>query len=159
MTRLVPVALCALVVSAVGQAKEVGRLIDITLDHVASGEDAKVGDHNFLRMIYDDAAVNPRTRRVPLLNLQHPVPGGFAPLVPDATEMPVNDAWLELAAAGARVHYRAAVVHGKPIVISLAEGDRRFTLRDSEGKVLLSGSYRVATESVTGPDIERAAGH
>jgi hypothetical protein len=152
--------LAALAFATPAPAKNVARTVDITIEGAAPGEPAKAGDHNQMRVVYDDAAVDPHTRRARLLNVQHPVDGGFAPAVPDPSDMPVDDAWIDLSAKAPRVHFRAVVTHGKPIVITLDESTRRFELRpaDAAQPPLLSGSYVVALRSTSGADIDRAAG-
>jgi hypothetical protein len=82
-----------------------------------------------------------------------------SPPHPDALVMPTNDAWLDLSSAPYRLHYRAQVTHGKPILIEIDENTRRLTIRDQHpsGAVLISGPYGFDSVPVTGPEAAAAA--
>ncbi len=133
--------------------------MDVTIDQVAPGERTRVGDHDKIRVVYDDSAIDPKTRRVKLLNMQHFIGGRYQPAHPDPVFMPMGDAWLDLSVAPYAMHFRAQVVHGKPILIEVNEQTRRLSIRsqDDPGQILLSGLYRIDPRPITGPDAEAAA--
>ena len=133
--------------------------MDVAVDQVAPGERSRVGDHDKIRVVYDDSAIDPKTRRVKLLNMQHFIGGGYQPAHPDPVFMPMADAWLDLSVAPYAMHFRANVVHGKPILIEVNEHTRRLSIRSQDGpeQILLSGPYRIDPRPITGPDAEAAA--
>jgi hypothetical protein len=121
----------------------------VTLDEAAPGQPGKVGDVDRLRIVYDADAVDPHTRRVKLLNLQHFTGGQYIPPAPDPS-MPTDDAWLDMSSIPYRLHYRASVVHGRPIIIDFDENSRRLTIRPQNDPAasLESGLYRIDPEPV-----------
>jgi len=130
----------------------------VTLDQVSPdrGEMAHttVGQIDRLRIVYDPAAVDPTTHRVPLVNFQHLVDGHYEPPQPDPIAMPMTDAWLDLSKKPYRMHLKAAVVHGSPILIEVDETTRRLTIRPQNDlhAVLISGPYQIdPTATLTGP--------
>jgi hypothetical protein len=131
----------------------------VTLDQVAEGERSKIGDVDHMRVIYDANAIDPVTRRVRLINLQHFIAGVFNPPHPDPAVMPMNDAWLELGSTPYRLHYRAAVTHGKPIVIEFDESAGRLSIRSQQppGQILISGPYRIDPIPIAGVEAIAAA--
>jgi hypothetical protein len=131
----------------------------VTLDQVAEGERSKIGDVDRMRIIYDANAIDPATRRVRLINLQHFIGGAFNPPHPDPVMMPMSDAWLDLSSTPYRLHYRAAVTHGKPIVIEFDETARRLSIRSQQpsAQVLISGPYRIDPTPIAGPEAFAAA--
>jgi hypothetical protein len=131
----------------------------VTLDQVAEGERSKIGDVDHMRVVYDANALDPLTRRVRLINLQHFTGGAFDPPHPDPVMMPMNDAWLDLGSTPYRLHYRAAVTHGKPIVIEFDETTQRLSIRSQQppAPVLISGPYRFDPTPVAGPEAISAA--
>jgi hypothetical protein len=128
----------------------------VTLDQVsperAAAAHTQVGQVDRLRIVYDPAAVDPVTRRVPLLNFQHWVNGRYAPAEPDPVGMPMNDAWLDLSAKPYRLHLKAAVVHGSPILIEVDEVSRRLTIHPQRdpASVLISGTYQIDPHPILG---------
>ena len=133
--------------------------LDVAIDQVAAGEQAKVGDHDKVRIVYDYSELDRKTHRVGLKNLQHFIMGKWQPEHPDSTFMPMADAWLDLHAQPYAVHFRAQVTHGKPISIELDEHTRRLTIRSQADPnlILLSGPYQVEPRPITGPDAIAAA--
>jgi hypothetical protein len=124
----------------------------VRLDQVANQPGAphgKVGDIDRIRLTYDANAVDPLSRRVTLVNFQHWTPGGYMPPQPDPVMMPVNDSWLDLSQIPYRLHFKAAVVHGEPIVIDVDENSRRLTIhpQDAPALVILSGAYWIDPDS------------
>jgi len=119
----------------------------VTLDRVAADSDGtrdkKVGDVDRIRLTYDANAVNPATRRVPLVNFQHLMNGKYMPPRPDPRLMPVDDSWLDISRLPYRLHFRAAVNHGEPIVIDVDEETQRLTIhrQGDSASVLISGPY------------------
>jgi hypothetical protein len=119
----------------------------VTLDRVAAVPDGsshgKVGDIDRIRLTYDADAVDPVGRRVPLINFQHWMNGQYVPAHPDPAMMPVTDSWLDLKQTPYRLHFRASVVHGEPIVIEVSENTRRLTIyrQGDPTAVLISGAY------------------
>ena len=133
--------------------------VDVAIDRVAAGEQAKVGDHDKVRIVYDYSELNPNTRRVGLKNLQHFITGKWQPEHPDSAFMPMDDAWLDLHAQPYALHYCARVTHGKPIILELDEHTRRLTIRAQADPnlILLSGIYQIDPRPVTGPEAVAAA--
>jgi len=133
--------------------------MEVTLDQVsrerAVAAHTRIGQVDRLRIVYDPAAVDPSTHRVPLLNFQHLVDGKYAPAEPDPVGMPMNDAWLDLGARPYRLHLRAAVVHGSPILIEVNEVSRRLTIHPQSDleSVLISGTYRIDPTPIPGAPI------
>lgn len=132
--------------------------VDVALDTVVAGEPSKVGDHDKVRIAYDYSAIDPKTHRVKLLNLQHFIGGKYNPEHPDAVMMPMNDAWLDVGSLPYRMHFRAAVTHGKPIIIEVDDKTRRLTIRSAaDQSVLESGPYVIDPTPLTGPEAVAAA--
>jgi hypothetical protein len=123
--------------------------VQVTLDQVSPERGAAahttVGQIDRLRIVYDPAAVDPSTHRVPLLNFQHLVDGRYEPSKPDPIAMPMTDAWLDLSTKPYRMHLKAAVVHGSPILIEVDEDTRRLTIHPQSDlrSVLISGPYHI----------------
>jgi hypothetical protein len=119
----------------------------VTLDRAAAGPDGsshgKVGDIDRIRLTYDADAVDPVSRRAILINFQHWMNGKYLPPLPDPVMMPVTDSWLDLTQTPYRLHFRASVVHGEPIVIDVGENTRRLTIyrQGDPTAVLISGAY------------------
>jgi hypothetical protein len=128
----------------------------VTLDQVAADraelKAMRVGHVDRLRIVYDADAVDPGTQRVALLNFQHYLHGRYTPARPDPVAMPMSDAWLDLGQRPYRMHLRAAVVHGSPILIEVDETSRRLTIRpqDQPQAVLISGPYEIDPTPITG---------
>jgi hypothetical protein len=64
----------------------------------------------------------------------------------------MSDAWLDLGRRPYRMHLRAAVVHGSPILIEVDEASGRLTIRpqDQPQAVLISGPYAIDPTPITG---------
>jgi hypothetical protein len=124
--------------------------MEVTLDEAAPGQPGKVGDVDRLRIVYDANAVDPKTKRVKLLNLQHFTGGRYIPPAPDPAVMPTDDAWLDMEAIPYRLHYKASVVHGQPIIIEFDENTRRLTIhpQNNPTATLESGLYHIDPEPV-----------
>jgi hypothetical protein len=131
----------------------------VILDQVAAGENSQIGDVDRLRVVYDANAIDPVTKRVGVINLQHLIGGIFSPPHPDAVMMPTGDAWLDLSSAPYRLHYRAAVTHGKPILIDIDDNSRRLSIypQQQPDQVLISGPYGFDPVALTGPEAIAAA--
>jgi hypothetical protein len=131
----------------------------VILDQVAAGETSQLGDVDRMRVVYDANAIDPGTRRVAIINLQHYIGGAFNPPHPDASMMPTDDAWLDLSSAPYRLHYRAAVTHGKPILIEIDDKSRRLSIRPQQqpDQVLIGGAYGFDPIALTGPEAIAAA--
>jgi hypothetical protein len=136
--------------------------MEVTLDHVSAERSkvapTKVGDIDRMRIVYDAAAVDPHTHRVRLLNLQHYIAGRYSPPAPDPRMMPLDDAWLDLGATPYRLHFRAAVVHGDPIIIDIDEVSRRLTIHPQQHpqEAIISGLYAIDSTPITGPEATAA---
>jgi hypothetical protein len=130
----------------------------VTLDEVAPGQPSKVGDVDKLRIVYDANAIDPKTRRVKLLNMQHFAGGRYSPPAPDPTMMPMDDSWLDVSSVPYRLHYRASVVHGQPIIIDVDENTRRLTIHPQANPkaTLISGPYAIDPIAIVGPDATAA---
>ena len=133
----------------------------VTLDSISPQADhghRKVGDVDELHVVFDAAAIDKRTKRVKLLNLQHWTQGEYQPATPDSVAMPVSDAWLDMASEPYRLHYRAAVTHGTPIVIEVDEDSRRLTIRP-QGRPLeveIGGPYVIESKLLRSAAITHA---
>jgi hypothetical protein len=134
----------------------------VTLDQVAGDRPElkamKVGHVDRLRIVYDADAVDPQTHRVALLNFQHYMHGRYAPERPDPIAMPMSDAWLDLGRRPYRMHLKAAVVHGSPILIEVDEASGRLTIRP-QGEpqaVLVSGHYAIDPAPIIGRRADNA---
>ncbi len=125
----------------------------VTLDKVAPGQPGKIGGIDRLRIVYDANVLDPKTLRVKLLNLQHFKDGRYSPPSPDPAAMPMDDAWLEMKTIPYRLHYRASVVHGRPITIEFDETKRRLTIRPQGDPttILESGLYTIDPTRIAGP--------
>lgn len=131
----------------------------VTLDQVAAGEASRLGDVDRLRVVYDANAIDPITKRVPLINLQHFIGGAYTPSHPDPVMMPMTDAWLDLSVVPHRLHYRAEVTHGKPIVIQIDEKTQRLSIHPQAHpeQTLISGVYGFDPTPIVGPEARAAA--
>jgi len=143
LTALYAAASCA--AAAEHSPHLVSLIMYVTLDRVAGpgAEHGKVGDVDRLRLTYDAGAVDPATQRVPLVNFQHWQNGGWMPARPDPVMMPVGDSWLDLGTKPYRLHFKASVVHGDPILIDVDETARRLTIhpQNDPTAVVISGAY------------------
>ncbi len=141
--------LLLLAVSGTATAQPKGHLVAltmyVTLDRVPGPgtEHGRVGDVDRIRLTYDAGAVDPATQRVPLVNFQHWQNGHWMPADPDPVEMPVADSWLDLGKKPYRLHFKASVVHGDPIIIDVDEATRRLTIHPQSDPtaVVISGPY------------------
>jgi hypothetical protein len=126
----------------------------VTLDQVAAGERSKPGDVDLIRIVYDANAINPGTRRVKLLNFQHFINGKWLPAAPDPVMMPTDDSWLDTSALPYRLHLKASVVHGVPIIVDVNADSRRLTIRPQADPMatLESGRYEIDPTPVIGPE-------
>jgi hypothetical protein len=138
------------------QAKIIALDIDIVIDQAAPEESSQMGKHHEARIFYDDAMIDPATHRVKLLHEQHTpmlIPKHLDPLA-----MPMGNAWLDLSAKPYRYHYGATPVSASwpwPYTVLFDEQTMRMTLRrQSDGVLMLSGSYVVKTSPITGPEID-----
>ncbi len=124
----------------------------VRLDEVAPGQPGKVGAVDRLRIVYDASAIDPKTGRVKLLNLQHFTGGRYSPPAPDSTQMPTDDAWLDTSSTPLRLHYKASVIHGQPIIIEFDENSHRLTIHPQRDPTatLESGVYRIDPVRITG---------
>ncbi len=132
----------------------------VTLDEAAPGQPGKVGGVDHLRIVYDANAADPKTKRVKLLNLQHFNGGEYSPPAPDPALMPTDDAWLDTSSLPYRLHYRASVVHGQPIIIEFDENSLRLTIRPQQNPAatLESGNCHIDPAPITGPQAAAAGG-
>lgn len=158
-TRLVASAILASSVAAVlpATAKIVALDIDIVLDQASPEEKGmSVGMHHSARIFYDDTKIDPATHRVCVIHEQHTpwlIPKHLDPLAE-----PMENAWLDLSVRPYRYHYAASPVGGNwpfPYTILFDEQAMRMTIRkQSDGSVLLSGTYSIDPTPITGPDID-----
>jgi hypothetical protein len=132
--------------------------VTVTLDQVdaahGAAAHAAVGQVDRVRIVYDADAVDPVTHRVRLLNFQHGIDGHYLPPRPDPVMMPMTDAWLDLGTRPYRMHFKAAVVHGDPILIDVDESTRRLTIHPQAqpSAVLISGPYVIDPTPLTGAE-------
>ena len=78
----------------------------------------------------------------------------YMPAAPDPVMMPVGEAWLDMSTKPYRLHLKASVVHGTPIVIEVNEDSQRLTIRPQSepDTILVSGPYQIDTTPITGPE-------
>jgi hypothetical protein len=133
--------------------------MDVAIDQVAPGEQAQVGSHDQLRVVFDASEIDAVSGHVPLRNMQHLIGGKYLPARADPIFMPVTDAWLDLRSEPYALHFKASVVHGKPILIEADEHTRRLTIHPQEqpGEVLISGDYQIDSRPISGPEADAAA--
>jgi hypothetical protein len=133
--------------------------MDVAIDRAAPGEPDSVGSHDTLHLVFDASAIDPRTYRVPLTNMQHLIKGKYLPAHPDSVFMPVTDSWLDLSAEPYTLHFKALVVHGKPIVIEANEHTHRLAIhpQDHPEDVLIAGPYQIDPRPISGPEVTAAA--
>jgi hypothetical protein len=154
---------CALLVGAQAQTKTPSKIVllnvDIVLDPPANApSDAKAPAHDKIRIIYDEAAVDARTRIVKPINMQHLVRGQYLPPHPDPVFMPMTDARLDMSSKPYRFHLKASVYHGQPILLDFDETKRRMTVRSTPtNAVMMSGEYTIDPTPVTGDEAIAAA--
>jgi hypothetical protein len=157
---LSPLLLLSLSVGA-AHARIVARDIAITMDQTNAENAAQKGKVHEARIFYDDAKIDPVTKRVAILHQQHtPM---LIPYHPDPAQMPVANAWLDLSAKPYRYHMAAspAVVPRPdgslpwpPYAILFDEVSARMTIRkQADGSLELSGPY-VVGEPLSGPEID-----
>jgi hypothetical protein len=118
-------------------------------------EGFRVGGHEKLRIVYDEAEIDPKTHHVKLLNMQHFINGHYEPAHPDARFMPMNDAWIDLSSQPYRYHYVASVFHGRAIIIIADENTRMISIRaaDQVNKpVLMRERYTVDPTPIRGKE-------
>jgi len=145
----VMLALCLIAERPVAAAGHppVALTMYVKLDRVESDaggtHHGKVGDVDRILLTYDGAAVDPATRRVPLSSFEHLTPGRHPPPRPDSGAIPVDDSWLDLSRAPYRLHFKAFVMHGEPIVIEVDESTRRLTIHrpNDAAAVVIAGPY------------------
>jgi hypothetical protein len=131
--------------------------IDQVSSDPARAAGMQVGDTDKVRIVYDANTVDPKTHRVALLNFQHFINGKYLPGSPNRVMMPVTDGWLDLGSQPYTVHFKAAVVHGVPIVIDADENTHRLSIRGQGGNaVYLSGAYEIDPAPITGPEADAA---
>jgi hypothetical protein len=133
--------------------------MDVAIDQVAAGEQEAVGSHDRLHLVFDASEIDSRTQHVPLVNMQHFISGKYLPAHPDAAFMPMQGAWLDLGREPYALHFRASVVHGKPILIEADEHTHRLTIRpqDHPEQVLVSGHYLIDPRPISTSEAVSAA--
>jgi hypothetical protein len=105
-----------------------------TPDLASAGALGNIGDIDQLRLRFDTNSVDPATRRVALLNMQHFMNGTWSPATHDDVVMPMSDAWLDLSSQPYRFHYKAAVVHGDPIIIDVDPSSGRLSIHPQQDR-------------------------
>jgi hypothetical protein len=130
----------------------------VMLEDVAPGQRSKVGDIDQVRLIYDANAMNPNTKRVKLANLQHYIGGKWFPAAADPVMMPTGDSWLDTSTLPYRLHFKAYVVHGQPIIIDADENTRTLTIHPQAdpASILEAGHYDIDPMPITGPEATAA---
>jgi hypothetical protein len=128
--------------------------MQVTLEQVAPGERSKVGDIDRVRLVYDANAMDPKTKRVKLANMQHFIGGKWLPAAADPVMMPTNDSWLDTSTLPYRLHFKARVVHGQPIIIDADENTWTLTIhpQNDPAAILESGHYEIDPTPGTGPE-------
>jgi len=133
----------------------------VTLDQVSAGAPGKIGDIDQLRVVFDANAVDPVTKRTNLLNMQHFTNGNWAPPHRDDVMMPTSDAWLDMSSVPYRLHYRATVQHGEPIIIDADERSGRLSIHPQydPSSNIESGRYSIDPTPITGPAADAAGAY
>ena len=128
--------------------------MQVTLEQVVPGQRSKVGDIDRVRLIFDANAMDPKTKRVKLANLQHFIGGKWFPAAADPVMMPTNDSWLDTSTLPYRLHFKAYVVHGQPIIIDVDENTRSLAIhpQNDPAAILQSGPYEIDPTPNTGPE-------
>jgi uncharacterized protein GlcG (DUF336 family) len=126
----------------------------VTLERAAAGQPGKVGDVDKIRLVYDANAVDPTTKRVQLANMQHYMGGKWFPPAADPVMMPTSDSWLDTSALPYRLHFKAYVVHGQPIIIDVDEDSRTLSIHPQSDPtaILESGHYEIDPTPTTGAE-------
>jgi hypothetical protein len=126
----------------------------VALDSVAPGQRSKVGDVDQVRLVFDANAMDPKTKRVKLTNMQHFIGGKWLPAAVDPVMMPTDDAWLDTSALPYRLHFKAHVVHGQPIIIDADEHTMNLAIHPQQDPTsnLQSGHYEIDPTPITGPE-------
>jgi len=159
---LLAVITAAILAAPQAQAKIVARDIFIHMDQADPSHKEDVGKIHEARIFYDDATIDPVTHHVAILHQQHtPM---HIPFHPDAAEMPVSNAWLDLGHKPYTYHMAASPAvrlkpdgtqMWKPYAILFDEQSHRMTIRrQSDGGLELSGPYTVSDEVLSGPEID-----
>ena len=153
-----PVPVRGLGLMVVGTPKMTMLNMKVTLDEVAPGERSKVGDIDRIRLIYDANAVDPTTKRVRLANMQHFIGGKWLPAAADPVMMPTADSWIDMSGSPYRLHFKAFVVHGKPIIIDASEGTQILAIhpQNDPSVNLQSGRYEIDPTPITGTEATAA---
>ncbi len=137
-------------------------MLDMTVavDRADAASPVKAGATDRARIIYDANAVDPATHRARLLNFQHWIGGDWRPPRPDPVMMPVSDMWIDLGAMPYRLHAKAFVTHGQPVIIDADAATRRLTIhpQSNPGGSLMSGRYTIDPRPITGPEVDVAGG-
>lgn len=130
----------------------------VTLAQAAAGQPGKVGDVDKLRLVYDANALDPATKRVKLANMQHYMGGKWFPPAADPVMMPTSDSWLDTSALPYRLHFKAYVVHGQPIIIDVDENSRTLSIHPQSDPtaILESGHYEIDPTPTTGAEATAA---
>jgi uncharacterized protein GlcG (DUF336 family) len=126
----------------------------VTLQEVAPGQHSKVGDVDQVRLVYDANDIDPKTKRVKLINMQHFINGKWSPAPVDPVFMPTDDAWLDTGSLPYRLHFKASVVHGEPIIIDANETTLTLAIHPQQDRAanLQSGHYDIDPTPITGPE-------
>jgi hypothetical protein len=68
--------------------------------------------------------------------------------------MPTDDSWLDTSALPYRLHFKAYVVHGQPIIIDADENTRTLAIhpQNDPASILESGHYEIDPTPSTGPE-------
>jgi hypothetical protein len=126
--------------------------IDMPLDKVAADRPGPpLGEHHRARIFYDDTRINAKTRRVPVIHMQHMMMGSWVPARIGDVTMPMGDAWLDLSRKPYRYHYRGSMVLGEPITVHFSATSRRMTIsKQSNGALLIGAPYLIEETPVAG---------
>jgi hypothetical protein len=102
--------------------------------------------------------MDPNTKRVKLANMQHFISGKWFPAEVDPVMMPTGDSWLDTSALPYRLHFKAYVVHGQPIIIDADEHTRILSIHPQQDPAsnLEFGHYEIDPTPITGVEAEAA---
>jgi hypothetical protein len=142
---------CAALLGSAARAEIVMLNAYTIYDYTIPG-DSYVGALQFEHLVYDTDQIDPKTHRVPLLNMQHQIKGHYVPSHVRPEEH-MEGAWLDLSQEPYRYHRWSKVSHGPmEIVIDGSEDGRLAMRRADDLSILVSGRYWIDPTPIKGPE-------
>lgn len=126
-------------------AKLVALGLDIVIDQIAPEDEGlyTMGQHDIARIVYDETAIDPVTKKVPILEESHLIGGRYHP------NRETSASSLDLSSKPYRLDYASSVTHGRPLVV-LFEGptERMAILTRPDFRMLIAGKYTIGVTPV-----------